>query len=96
LFDVRATPLWLPRQQARIAAGCRGVDGDRLLGGEARQVVRAAGLGAGAGQALAAERLHADHRADLVAVDVDVADLRARAMRSMVSSMREWMPRVRP
>jgi hypothetical protein len=40
--------------------------------------VRAAGLGAGAGQALAAERLHADHRADLVAVDVDVADLRPR------------------
>jgi hypothetical protein len=56
------------------------------------QVVRAAGLGAGAGEALAAERLHADHRADLVAVDVDVADLRPRDL-LMVSSMREWMPR---
>jgi hypothetical protein len=52
--------------------------GDGLLGGEARQVVRAAGLGAGAGQVLAAERLHADDRADLVAVDVAVADLDAR------------------
>ena len=32
-----------------------------------------AGLGTGARQAHAAERLRADHRADLVAVDVDVA-----------------------
>src|SRR3546814_11074701 len=54
------------------------VDGDDLLGGEARQVVRAAGLGAGARQALAAEGLYPDHRADLVAVDVDVADPGAR------------------
>ena len=61
------------------------------------QVVRPAGLGPGAGQALAAERLHADDRADHVAVDVEVADARAaRAMRSTVSSMRLWMPSVRP
>src|SRR5262245_61283729 len=66
------------RQQRRIAAGRRRVDGDRLLGGEARQVVRAAGLGTGARQVLATEGLHADHRADLVAVDVAVADLDAR------------------
>ena len=39
--------------------------------------MRAAGLGAGAGQAMAAERLHADHGADHVAVDVDVADRQA-------------------
>src|SRR6185312_4166266 len=62
------------RQQRRVAAGRGGVDGERALAGEAQQVVRAAGLGAGAGKALAAERLHADHRADLVAVDVAVAD----------------------
>src|SRR3546814_5921171 len=61
-----------------VAAGGGGVDGDDLLGGEARQVVRAAGLGAGARQALAAEGLYPDHRADLVAVDVDVADPGAR------------------
>ena len=41
--------------------------------------MRAARLGAGAGQALATERLHPDHRADLVAVDVDVADVDAVA-----------------
>ena len=41
---------------------------------EAAQIVRPAGLGAGAGQAFAAERLHAHHGADDVAVDVDVAD----------------------
>src|SRR5207302_4020728 len=34
-----------------------------------------AGLGAGAGQPKAAEWLHADDRADHVAVDIDVADL---------------------
>ena len=37
------------------------------------QVARAAGLGACAGEPLAAERLHANHRADHIAVDVDVA-----------------------
>ena len=41
---------------------------------EALQVVRAAGLRAGAGEADAAEGLRADDGADHVAVDVDVAD----------------------
>ncbi len=41
---------------------------------ELQQVVRAAGLRAGAGQAPAAERLAADHRAGDLAVDVQVAD----------------------
>src|SRR5690606_4995432 len=68
----------LHRQQRGVAAGGGGVDGDGFLGGEARQVVRPAGLGAGAGQAAAAEGLHAHHRADLVAVDVDVAHPRPR------------------
>src|SRR5574337_1995952 len=65
------------RQQRCIAARGGGVDGEGAFGGEAQEVMRAAGLGSGAGQVLAAERLHADHRADLVAVDVEVADLGA-------------------
>ena len=40
-----------------------------------QHIQRAAGLGTGARQALAAEGLHADHRADDVAVDVDVAGM---------------------
>ena len=40
---------------------------------EAAYVVRATGLGTRAAQALAAEGLRAHHRADLVAIDVDVA-----------------------
>src|SRR3546814_17062102 len=62
----------------RISDWSSDVCSSDLLGGEARQVVRAAGLGAGAGEPLSAEGLHAHHRADLVAVDVDVADLGAR------------------
>ena len=51
----------------------------RVLGDDARldeleQVVGAAGLRADAGQAVAAERLAADHRAGDVAVHVEVAD----------------------
>src|SRR6185437_686510 len=70
-----AKPLtFIPRKQRRIPAGRRRVDGHRLLRGEAWQVMRSAGLGAGAGQAVAAERLHADHSADHVAIDIDVAD----------------------
>ena len=57
---------------------------DRVLGHRARldelqQVVGAARLGAGAGEAPAAERLAADHRAGDLAVDVEVADRRALA-----------------
>src|SRR6516225_4306336 len=63
----------LLRQQARIAADGGGVDAHDLLQREAAQVVRAAGLGSGAGKAGAAERLGADHRPDHVAVDIDVA-----------------------
>ena len=44
---------------------------------EAPQIMRAAGLRPGARKPLAAERLRADHRADLVAVDVDVAGMDA-------------------
>ena len=41
--------------QVGIAAGGGRVDRDRLLGGEAQEVVRAAGLGARAGEAMAAD-----------------------------------------
>src|SRR5215475_3338677 len=66
------------RQECGIAAGRCGIDGHGLLGGEAREIMRPASLGAGAGEAVAAERLHADHRADHVAVDIDVARLQPR------------------
>ncbi len=68
------------RQRARVARRGRGGGCLRLRrhrhgpGGEARQVVRPARLGAGAGKPLAAEGLAAHHRADLVAVDIGVAD----------------------
>jgi hypothetical protein len=83
------------RQQTRIAPGRGGVHGQRALGGEAREVVRAAGLGPGAGQAFAAEGLHPDHRADDVAVDVAVAgahaalDVRDGAVDAAVDAERE-------
>ena len=48
--------------------------GDHLRIDELQQVVGAAGLEPGAGQAVAAERLAADHRAGDLAVDVEVAD----------------------
>lgn len=44
----------------------------RLLRTEAVQIVWPAGFGPGATQALAAKRLHGHHRANNVAVDVDV------------------------
>ncbi len=46
--------------------------------GKAVQIMRAARFRAGARQAATAERLRSDDRADLVAINVDVADLRAR------------------
>src|SRR5947209_6453789 len=60
--------------QAGVAAGRGGVDAGHALGREAGDVVGTAGLGPGPGQSLAAERLAFHHRADLVAVDVEIAD----------------------
>ena len=42
-------------EEGGVAAGGGGVDGDHALAGHAGQVVRAAGFGAGAGQAFAPE-----------------------------------------
>src|SRR3546814_15620902 len=67
-----------PRPQRRMAARRGDVCRDRLFLGEAVQIMRAAGLWPGPRQAAPAEGLRADDGADLVAVDIDVADLRAR------------------
>src|SRR5690606_35845795 len=61
------------RQQARVPAGRRGGDRRHPLGGEADHVIGPASLGTRTRETLAAERLAADDRADLVAVDVEVA-----------------------
>src|SRR2546425_769962 len=53
-----------PGQQAEIAARGRGIHRKDAFGGESHEVIRAARLGAGAGQPFAAERLHAHHCAD--------------------------------
>src|SRR5260221_9449983 len=71
---MRETPSFAQREQARIASGGGRIDRDDLFGREALQVVRAAGLGAGPGQAGAAEGLGPDDGADHVAVDVAIAD----------------------
>src|SRR6185437_16824305 len=62
--------------QARVSPGCRGVDAGHPLDRETRDIVRTAGLGSGTAQPFASERLAFDHRADLVAVDVEIADPR--------------------
>src|SRR4051794_28442988 len=71
--------------------------GDHAGLDEAEQVVRAAGLGARAGDAVAAEGLAGDHRAGDRAVDVEIADRqprdevvdRARVAREQAAGERE-------
>src|SRR5580692_6583026 len=65
-------------QERGVAAGGRGIDGQRSLVREPRQIMRTPGLGTGAGQSSAAKGLNAHHRADHVAIDVGVADRRLR------------------
>ena len=67
----------MPGQQGRIPPSRRGVHRHRLLGAKPVQVMRPARLGTGPAQALTAKGLHADHRTNHVAVDVDVADMGA-------------------
>src|ERR1700737_5080793 len=62
------------RHQRCVATGRGRIDGHGLFGRKTRQIMRPAGLWAGAGKPMATERLHADHRANHVAVDIDVAD----------------------
>src|SRR5205823_6739664 len=59
-------------KQTRVAPDRGGVDRDRLLEGEARQIIRAAGLWTRSRPPRPAERLRAHNCADHVAVDVDV------------------------
>src|SRR3990167_2975546 len=68
----------LTRHQRRIAARRGDVGRDRLFLGKAVQIVRAARLRTRARQPAPAERLRPDDRADLIAVDIDIADRRAR------------------
>src|SRR5216684_6179487 len=64
------------REQFGDAAYRRGIHGEGPLGRESGQVMRTAGLRAGAREALAAEGLHSNYGADHAAVDVDIADAR--------------------
>src|SRR6476620_1246006 len=51
----------LPAGHQSCIPACRvGIDRHGLFGGEARQIMRPTGLRSGAGQTVAAERLHAD------------------------------------
>jgi hypothetical protein len=67
----------IERHQPGIAAGRGGIDGDRAFAGKAVEIVRATRLRTGARKSLATKWLHADDRADDVAVDVGVADVQA-------------------
>src|SRR5271168_357852 len=68
-------PAATARWRCRRRRWCRS---RRCAGCEAVQVMRATGLGAGAGEGFAAERLNADDGADHAAVDLAVADPLAR------------------
>src|SRR5689334_21824451 len=61
--------------QRGISARGSGIDAGDALGREAGDIVRAASLWAGAAEAFATERLALDHRADLITIDVKIADL---------------------
>src|SRR5882672_4209463 len=65
-----------PIQELGDAADRGGIHGQRSLGRKSQDVVRSPRLRPGARQALTAEGLHADDRADHAAVHVDVADAR--------------------
>ena len=74
--QARRTLSRAPRRRFRPLGSRRRLRRFRPL--KPRQIVRPARLGAGARQPLAAERLAADDGADLVAVDVGVADMEPR------------------
>src|SRR6516165_7665596 len=62
-------------EQGGVAARSGEVGVARPLQGKASEIIRASGLWTSPGQALSAERLHANHRADLVTIHVKIADL---------------------
>src|SRR5690606_10440139 len=66
-------------EQARIAARCGRIDGDDPFSRKAIEVMRATGFGPRTRQTFAAEGLGTDHRAYLIAVNINVADLGAAA-----------------
>src|SRR5205823_9491398 len=64
-------------QQRGVAARRRRIHCQRPLRHEAQQIMRSAGLRSGSRQILATERLYANDGADLVTIDVAIADFRA-------------------
>src|SRR5581483_2135903 len=87
--NFQASPVGLDRRSAnrrsaalsekpRIPADRGGIDGERALGDEAQEIVRAAGFRASAGESFAAEWLHADDGAGHAAIDVAIADVSER------------------
>src|SRR5690606_32028856 len=60
-------------QQAGVSANGRGIYGSGSFGYEAQQVMRTAGLGAGAGQAHPAKGLHTHHGTDHITVNIDIS-----------------------
>ena len=78
----RASPVGKPVQQGLDFFGtgfwaCFRFMGRKLPLREPAKIIRASGLRPRSGQALAAERLRADDSADLVAIDIHVADFQA-------------------
>ena len=71
----------LRRQQRRIPTRRRRIHRHRLLGAETVQVVRPTRFGASTAQTFTTKRLHTHHRANHVAVDVNVADMRRMGQR---------------
>src|SRR5580698_9955020 len=61
-------------EQGCVAARRRGVDSQGPLVRESREIMRAAGLGTGSGESVAAEGLHTDNGANHIAVDVGISD----------------------
>src|SRR5204862_1718980 len=66
-------------QQRGIAAGRSRIDRERPFKRKPVEIMRSAGLWTRSRQALAAEGLHTDHGADLVAIHINISDLNTRA-----------------
>src|SRR5258708_5877566 len=66
-------------QQRGIAAGRGRIDRERPFKRKPMEIMRSAGLRTRSGQAFAAEGLHTDYGADLVAIHINISDLNMRA-----------------
>src|ERR1700733_209607 len=75
----KLNPVLLTGEERGVSACGRRIDRVGAFERETLQVMRAAGFRAGARQPFPAERLDADHRADLIAVHIHIPDMDARA-----------------